>query len=218
MLAVVRHTSSAVEGVGEVIVAIRESWVRVDAWLSEHACFVLDTLNPGATPEAVRAAQGELGAPALPDDFVQSWLLHNGQRWNTRLPLVAGSLGSYALLPLDQVTSHWQTWTDLLGDFKAQGVRGVPRGPVRANWWNKLWVPVGVNGSGDMICLDLDPPKRGTVGQVIEILHEDGDRTVLAPSLGAWLERFAADLEAGRYRAFDATHDRYYGLVHTRDL
>ena len=95
-----------------------------------------------------------------------------------------------------------------VGEF--DGVKGTPRGRVRADWWNRRWVPVGVNGVGDLICLDLDPPRGGKVGQVIEVLHEDGDRTVLAPSLGAWLEQFAADLEAG---AYESDPEPPHGLV-----
>ena len=79
-------------------------------------------------------------------------------------------------------------------------------------------MPVAGNGCGDLICLDLDPPAGGAVGQVIEFLHADEDRTVLAPSLGAWLEGFAAGLEAGEYRVLDAAGDRDRGLFHVRDL
>jgi cell wall assembly regulator SMI1 len=72
-----------------------------------------------------------------------------------------------------------------------------------------------VNGVGDLVCLDLNPPKGGAVGQVIEVLHEDGDRTVLAASLAAWLDGFATDLESKKYLA---KHELFNGLVHVRDL
>ena len=121
-------------------------------------------------------------------------------------------------MPLQWVVAHWESWTGLASSGTFDGIHGAPRGPVRADWWNRRWVPIGVNGVGDMVCLDLDPPEGGTVGQVIEVLHEDGDRTVLAPSLSAWLDGFAYDLETEAYNAYDATHDRYFGLVHVRDL
>ena len=197
--------------------AVRDSWRRVEAWLAEHARFVLDTLNPGATAEAIRALEAALRVGPLPGDFVQSWLLHDGQHWKTGLPLIAGWLGSYSLLSSDRIDSRHSSASVLLsGEFAT--LRGRPRGPVRPDWWNPRWVPVAGNGCGDLICLDLDPPPGGAVGQVIEFLHAAEDRTVLAPSLGAWLEGFAAGLEAGEYRVLDAAGDRDRGLFHVRDL
>jgi cell wall assembly regulator SMI1 len=198
-------------------VAVRDSWRRVEAWLAEHARFVLDTLNPGATAEAIRALEAALRVGPLPDDFVRSWRAHDGQDWDTGLPLIAGWLGSYSLLSSDQIESRYDSASVLLSEEFA-ALRGAPRGPVRPDWWNPRWVPVAGNGCGDLICLDLDPPPGGAVGQVIEFLHADQDRTVLAPSLGAWLEGFAAGLEAGEYRVLDAAGDRDRGLFHVRDL
>lgn len=197
---------------------VADAWTRIEAWLAEHARFVLETLSPGAGQEAIRETEATLAIGPLPDDFVQSWQIHDGQTWRNRPPLVAGAHGSYSLLPLRRVVEHWEAWTELLSSGAFAGVRGTPRGPVRAKWWNRRWIPIGVNGVGDLICLDLDPPKKGTVGQVIEVLHEEGDRTVLAASLGGWLDRFATDLEAEMYEAHDVGHDRYFGLVHARDL
>jgi cell wall assembly regulator SMI1 len=204
-------------GVEEVIVGVRDPWRRIEAWLAERARFVLDTLNPGTTVEAIQAIETSLRVGPLPDDFVQSWRIHDGQHWNTSLPLIAGWLGSYSLLSLDRIESRYDSASVLLSE-EFNTLRGTPHGLVRPDWWNPRWVPVAGNASGDAICLDLDPPPGGVVGQVIEFLHDEKDRTVLAPSLGAWLEEFATELEGGEYKVFDATHDRYHGLVHVRDL
>jgi cell wall assembly regulator SMI1 len=198
-------------------VAVRDSWRRIEAWLAEHARFVLDTLNPGTTEAAIQGLETALRVGPLPDGFVQSWRIHDGQHWKTCLPLIAGWLGSYSILPLGRIESRYDSASVLLsGEFDS--LRGAPRGPVRPDWWNPRWVPVAGNASGDAICLDLDPPPGGAVGQVIEFLHDEKDRTVLAPSLDAWLEEFATGLEDGEYKVFDATHGRYHGLVHVRDL
>jgi len=200
------------------LMPVRDSWARIEAWLAEHARFVLDSLNPGASPADIKVAAAALGVEGLPDDFVRSWLIHDGQDWRTCPPLVAGWLGSYSLLPLKKVVGRWETLTGLLSSGTFDEVRGKPRGPVRADWWNQRWVPIAANASGDLVCLDLDPPPGGAAGQVIEYLHDDRDRTVLAASLGAWLGEFATDLEVGRYNVYDETHGRYFGLVHVRDL
>lgn len=192
---------------------VRESWEKIEAWLAAHADGVRASLNPGASEAAIRRAEAALGV-GLPDDFVQAWSVHDGQNWKARPQLIAGGSGSYPLAPLDRALELWETWTELLGSGSFDGAKAVAKGPVRAAWWNRRWFPVGVNGVGDLVCLDLDPPKRGKVGQVIEVLHEESERTVLAKSLGDWLAKFAADLEGGKYVT---DHPDYNGLVHARD-
>jgi cell wall assembly regulator SMI1 len=195
--------------------AVRDSWIRIEAWLTEHARYVLESLNPGAKAADVQAAGAELGVERLPEDFVQSWQIHDGQNWKDRPQLIAGKSGSYALMPLRWVVEHWQTWSELASSGVFDDVRGKARGPVRPVWWNRKWLPLAVNGVGDLVCLDLDPPRRGKLGQVIEVLHEEEDRTVLAASFGAWLDGFATDLEMKKYVP---THEQFHGLVFVRDL
>lgn len=193
---------------------VRASWTRIETWLAEHAADILDSLNPGATQEAISDAETTLGMGSLPTDFVQSWMIHDGQNWEHRPQLVAGSFGTYALMPLPHILEHWVTWTELLSSGTFEEVQAVPTGPVRADWWNERWVPIGVNAVGDMVCLDLDPPPNGTLGQVIEVLHDEENRVVLAKGVAAWLDDFATELEIEMY---EAGHDQFSGLVHIRD-
>jgi cell wall assembly regulator SMI1 len=196
---------------GRVVMIIRDSWARIEAWLAAWAPYVLASLNPGASPEAVQSAEAALGVDRLPEDFVQSWLIHDGQNWNDRPQLILG----YSLMPLRRIVELRADWQDLAASGAFDEVRAVARGPVRPEWWNGHWVPIGVNGVGDMVCLDLDPPSGGAFGQVIEVLHEEELRTVLARSLGAWLDEFVLQLENEGYLP---SYESFYGLVHVRDL
>src|SRR5437773_11692247 len=53
-------------------------WDRIHAWLQEHAPLVLDSLNPGASAEQIRAVETELNV-TFPDDVRETYRLHNGQ-------------------------------------------------------------------------------------------------------------------------------------------
>src|SRR5262249_2558784 len=74
------------------------------------------------------------------------------------------------------------------------------RGPIKRNHWNVQWIPFTHDSGSNYQCLDLDPLPGGNVGQVIDFDHEEGAARVLAPSFRAYLEAFADDLEAGRFK------------------
>jgi len=99
----------------------------------------------------------------------------------------------YALSTPEVVIESWEVWVHLLngGDFGDNVA--TPKGPVKADWWNKKWVPITEDGSGNSICLDYDPAPGGKKGQVIQMWHDDSERKVLAPSFKSWVRTL--DLE-----------------------
>jgi cell wall assembly regulator SMI1 len=70
---------------------------------------------------------------------------------------------------------------------------------VRNLWWDPGWFPIASNGRGDHLMIDFCPAKNGTYGQLIEWLHDDEERKLLAPSFTAWLTSVADSLESGSY-------------------
>src|ERR687886_2714377 len=80
---------------------MRELWNRLERWLDQNVPEILATLNPGASLQEIQEIQHILGV-RLPDDYVASCLIHNGQ--NQELPALIpsgfrGSIGG-ALLAL----------------------------------------------------------------------------------------------------------------------
>lgn len=99
-------------------------------------------------------------------------------------------------------TPHWMQWDhwrgltirEMLEQRKAtlglcddEGIE--PDRGVRAKWFHDKWLPIADDGGGDLLCIDLDPAKGGTVGQIVEFRHEDFDRTRLAKDLIEFLTR-----------------------------
>jgi cell wall assembly regulator SMI1 len=163
---------------------MHRQWEKLEEWLKANKRAVLADLNPPADDAAVRDLQSKLRV-LLPDDFIGCLKIHNGQRGEAE-PL----FGADAFLPSRRVLMSWSTWNDLLegGDFDGQEAR--PDGTVKPVWWSAGWIPFASNGGGDYLCLDMDPPTQGKMGQIIRVYHDVADRIVIAPGFGPWFDRF----------------------------
>jgi cell wall assembly regulator SMI1 len=178
-------------------------WSRIVAWLAVNAPAILADLQPGASEEEIAETEAFLGA-TLPDDVKDSYRIYNGQAGE------GPSLIEYwNLLSLEGIRREWDEWKFLLDDFDEDHARVQPRGPIQKYWWHPSWIPITTDGSGNHLCLDLIPAPGGTVGQIIEMWHDDDIRPLIAPSFRAWLSDFADDLEAGRY-VFDEAEGGLY--------
>jgi cell wall assembly regulator SMI1 len=175
--------------------SIAESWQRIVAWLSENAGGA-PRLNPGASEQAIREFEAEIGA-TLPGDFKESLRLHDGGRW--WIPCEG------EFLSLAGIQAQWSQYVEWQrGDTYGKEERLIPRdfeGPIKAIWWSPRRIPL-TESSGDGLMLDLDPSEGGDYGQAIHYNHEVGPTDVRAPSWSAFLARLAVDLEAGKYVYF----------------
>ena len=196
---------------------MRELWNRLERWLDQNVPEILATLNPGASLQEIQEIQHILGV-RLPDDYVASCLIHNGQ--NQELPALIpsgfrGSIGG-ALLALGvtndssfhTVLSEWIVKKSVYDDdMYDEG--GRLSEAVKDAWWVPSWIPITSNGAGDGDHLDLDPGKGGRWGQVIAFVHDDyDDRVVQAPSFRTWFEQIVEGLEQGTI-----VNDEEYGLI-----
>jgi cell wall assembly regulator SMI1 len=199
---------------------VKTIWDPIHVWLAAHAPDVLESLRPGATEEAIRAAEAAMSV-TLPDDVRACYRIHDGQQpvlvnvtyWSG-LRTVPGFLYGDPWLGLREMVKQWDGMKSLLGEFAA--VSGSPRGPIRSDWWHPKWLPVTkYGGGGDLRCLDLAPKRGGKVGQVISWYHDDAFRGVVAKSFTEWLATFASDLARGQYVT---APDRTPGLIHVDEL
>lgn len=163
---------------------MNELWQHLEAWLATHDPARLADLNPPAGDTAIAALEQLLGKP-LPADFTACLKIHDGQRGQ------AGWLfDDYEFLSSRQITLSRSAWTNLLegGDFATRTPESDTG--IRASWWDKAWLPFASDGGGDYLCLDLAPADQGHYGQVIEVLHDMPQRTLLAPSFADWFGDF----------------------------
>jgi cell wall assembly regulator SMI1 len=177
---------------------VSESWNRINKWLENFAPDIQFSLNDAASTASIAELQNAIGQ-SLPDDFMQSWQIHDGQQSDGLFPH-SGFLGvepAFAVMPVKEIVQDWKMLKSLLdgGDFRGRAVKAASQ--VVAQWWDPAWIPFATNGGGDYLCFDLNPAPGGTRGQIILFQHDDDKRKLMAASLSALLEKLASGLEAG---------------------
>ena len=187
------------------------SWSRIADWLRSNRPELTPMLGTAASIEAILETEATIGG-RLPETMRESYLLQDGFPYGEQeLPILPGhaSEGSgYCLLPIEGVAEEWTIWKDLIDDGTFKGETSQPDAGITDRWWSDAWIPIGGNGAGDLLCIDLQPAEGGTVGQVIEAIHDDDDRKLLAASWPAYLETLADGLTSGR-----VVYDDEIGLI-----
>ncbi|THG82314.1 molybdenum cofactor biosynthesis protein MoeA [Pseudomonas sp. A-1] len=168
---------------------MKQQWERLEAWLKANNPALLADLNPPATDAEIRELEQKLGV-TLPADFVACLKVHNGQRGEADW-----LFDGLEFMSSRKILRRWSIWLDLLesGDFSDCESR--PSSGVRDAWWSAKWIPFTYNGSGDHLCLDLDPAAGGKYGQIIEVWHDQPERTLQAPGFREWFSAYVDCLE-----------------------
>jgi cell wall assembly regulator SMI1 len=171
---------------------LEQVWRRVVRWYNENTPRGLP-LPTGAVAGRFVALEELLGQ-RLPNDFRESYLLHDG----TGEEFLA-HFG--CLMPLDGIENTWRRLGEMQEyyGFGTEGLDPECRGPIKPYHWGPARIPITDNGSADHFFLDLDPAGGGNRGQVIEYDHVTGPERVLACGFAHWLQTIADDLEGGRY-------------------
>lgn len=143
---------------------------RLFAWIEAHHPRAGETLRGPAAAEQLAAVESALGA-SLPEELRELYLAHDGQE-RTVEPL--GVFGRWSWIPLSQCLEV------------QRGVRSAFAAPA-------TWLPIGVDGGGDYLVVDL------AAGTVIEWLRSDDAPAPSEPPppFGVWLTRHVERLERG---------------------
>jgi cell wall assembly regulator SMI1 len=174
-----------------------QAWERIETWLGSNAPDLLGALYPPASGEAFRKLEHGTQL-TLPADARACWFRHDGQ-----LKDAPPVLGKWWILRLDTVHRAWSDLRELQPTFDAADGSIRPVGPVRKRYFNPRWLPAMYDGLGNFLCLDLDPGPGGRRGQVVWFQKQDKRREVVANGIGPWLERFAGELERGKWQRSD---------------
>lgn len=150
-----------------------KTWKRIEAWLERNAPDIRADLQPGASDSELSAAANAFGA-ALPDEMVASYRIHDGTRG------AAGPLfGNWRLLSLADAIVARKTINAPADEEASDEVEDVAAPQIKAEWWNPNWIPAASNTSGDYLCVDIDPAKAGTRGQIISYYHAEPRRELI---------------------------------------
>jgi len=188
---------------------VSAAWVALDDWLSRRAKRIRRSLAPGASDAEIGAVEARLGFD-LPEDVRTSYRIHNGGEESDLFPASEAEDMGYSLIPLEEIVEHWEGNWQYNSGYEPDAFDVDPG--VRSVYWDPKWVPLATNGGGDYHCVDLNPDEGGTVGQVIEFLHETNERRLLASSWTAWLRSLADGLESKQFK-----YDAECGIVRKVD-
>jgi cell wall assembly regulator SMI1 len=170
---------------------MEDIWKQLEIWLSNNKAFaILNDLNLPMQPE--ESDQILSLFPDIPKDFLDSYNLHNGE--GGRFSFIYES----RLLPIKLIVQKIEDMKEIFSTDNNEEIEAV--GDVKSDNWNEKWMPISSDGSGGLFCLDFDSPDTGILGQVIFWASDPPYVEVTAPSYRAWLEKFAFDLEAGKYK------------------
>lgn len=162
---------------------------ELDELLSDLGVSFDSCWNPPASEKELEELAECLGSD-LPTDFIEFYRSRNGSPPGAFVIFP----DIYRLLSSNEIIDEWKElyeWADEDRDVEVIG-------PVKPQWWNLNWLPVGID-DGNPLCLDLDPPDDGTYGQVVKAWHDWERRSVQARSLTNWLEEFVEELRRGKY-------------------
>ena len=173
---------------------IQKTCKRIREWFAEFAPSRGLELPPPASNADIKRLESHLGF-AIPDSLKESYLTHNGSN-----EFGVFAYGSY-MLSISEVIRESTNWRDAVKAGVFDDIEPINRrAKIKPVWWNSQWIPITSSGGGDHNCVDMDPTKKGTIGQIIDFSHEEGPQRVVAKDFASWLSIFAASLEAGKLR------------------
>lgn len=159
---------------------MKEQWLHLESNLKRSNPSLFEDLAPPATSSEINDLEKKLGV-TLPKDFVECLKIHNGQYGHAE-----GLFSGLEFLSTKRILEEWTIWKGLFdyGDFndlKSDSDKGI-----NSKWWDMKWIPFTYNGSGDHLCLDLNPTEEGEIGQIITLWHDNGERKKKASSFSEW--------------------------------
>lgn len=160
---------------------LRQFWRQISTILAEIQPEFLEDLNKGASGSQIALVEKKIGK-SLPEDLAELYRLNNGQGKLEKSFVVdmfnGGIFEGYYFMPLEGEKGVLSIWQQL----------GKTLSPPHPEW-----LPFGQDGSGNYLCIDLDPI---TAGRVLELNGKNGKMSLLAETLTEYLEQLTRQIIA----------------------
>lgn len=134
---------------------ISAAWSRLDAWRRTLPTDAPEPFRGPASDDDLLALEAGVGV-ALPEAWRASLRLHDGQETGRTEPFAGETL-----LSARQILAQWSLWRELVAHGDLADSEGGPEPGIRGDWYNPKWIPLTHDGSGDHLCVDLDPDEGG---------------------------------------------------------
>ena len=180
-------------------------WKKVERYLGANNPDVLESLNPPADASAIAAAEAEIGFE-FPETMRASLSFHDGMREKL--------YDLWRLLPVSEILDDWRGLVHLMeaGEFEENGTEHDNK--VGEGWFRRGWIPFAGDDFGNLVCVDMDPGRRGKVGQVVIFWHDDDERKAVSSSLLSWMRTVARELPKEELESYKSVGIEFDGKEH----
>jgi cell wall assembly regulator SMI1 len=169
--------------------AINSSWERIESWLQANTPRTYASLPPGASREAIQAAETVLGCP-LPDELAESLLRHDGSGY-------FDVIGAFQFQSVQAIVATRQEGTQFEETIQREGRTAGHFLRDGYALWHPSDLPFASDAGGSFLILHIEP--HGATSRVGK--HDELGTTTFDP-LGMWeslnhlLESVATALES----------------------
>ncbi len=190
--------SAQLSGLSKSTAEFAECWARLMRWTELHFPELHISLNPPASDAEIDAAQIACKA-VFPDDLRQLYQRANGEAHDH------GLFFGLPFLTLERLVEEWTGWHDVAGNFPELNdnadsfFTSTPPGAIVEAYTCAGWIPIAHDHSGNHLGTDLQSGPAGRLGQIINFGSDEDDKFVIAPSLAAFLDWYAHQLEGGNF-------------------
>ena len=156
-------------------------WQKIEDWDSTRPLASHSLLGDPASDDQISNLQSILKFK-IPSNLIALLKRHNGagRGW------YCFSEGNF--LSTSEIASEYSERLDnrklVFGDQPVSHISSI--GPVQTDIWREGWIPF-LKRNKEPVCIDVDPPPEGKMGQVIEVDAEGCIVRVLAPTLEDFL-------------------------------
>lgn len=185
-------------------------WGAIKAWYAEHLPEVPESLNPGASEQALREFENELKdevSQNLPQGLRDIYLQNDGQKRT----ITCGMFFGLEFLSLTELMRLWRGWKDIASNPFYAGMNEFstshPAAAIRQEYALTGWIPFAYDWGGNHLGVDVNPGPAGQVGQVINFGRDENNKFVIAPSFTAFLGWQLAQLQNGNFLITTENYD-----------
>lgn len=143
-----------------------------------------------------------------PNSLVDLYVVADGSEFVPVFPVPTPFAMACGIQPVSEMVRSIQTQVGIknLDAYTDESIQADAK--VRRTFWDHGWLPFASDGSGDFICVDMNPTATGVIGQVVFCSHELPLRKLLATSLEEYLIGIIESLRIGELEV-----DERYGVV-----
>lgn len=155
---------------------IKELWNKYEEWCNKNYKTNLQLFNKPVSNEKLDKLTSIVGC--LNDDFKSLYSLHDGAASGQ------GMFFGFTFLSVDEIIEEINY---MIPDNLYRGTSN-PERTIKVSYYEKGWLPIAADGSGNFIGVDYVPDINGIKGQIINFGRDEHNKYVLAKNLGEFLQ------------------------------